>query len=77
MYRPSSLVSIHAQAISLAPSQFIQRYDPNTNSWSNVTRPPTPGFMLQLTPVQSTSGAVLWFVGLTANGEATLFRYVV
>src|SRR6266571_937612 len=31
MYRPSSLVSIHTQTISVAPSQFIRRYDPNTN----------------------------------------------
>jgi len=77
MYRPSSLVSIHAQAISVVPSQFIRRYDPNTNSWSNVTRPPTPGFMLQLTPVQSSSGAILWFVGMADNGGETLYRYVV
>src|SRR6266566_5156343 len=77
IYRPSSLVSIHAQAISVVPSQFIRRYDPNTNSWSNVTRPPTPGFMLQLTPVQSSSGAILWFVGMADNGGETLYRYVV
>ena len=77
IYLPSSVVALHAQAAHFTSSQFIRRYDPNTNSWSDVTRPPTPGFMLQLTPVQSSSGAVLWFVGLTANGEETLFRYVV
>src|SRR5207245_492092 len=76
IYRPASFVAIHAQAISVVPSQFVRRYDPNTNSWSIVTRPPTPGFMLQLTPARSSSGAVLWFAGLTANGEETLYRYV-
>jgi hypothetical protein len=77
IYRPSSLVATHTQTVSVAPSQFIRRYDPNTNSWSNVTSPPTPGFMIQLTPVQSNSGAILWFVGMADNGGATLYRYVV
>ena len=76
IYRPSSLVDIHAQVVSVAPSQFIRRYDPTTNSWSNITNPPTTGFMLQLTPAQSTSGAVLWFVGMDNNGQ-TLYRYSV
>jgi len=65
------------QAMPMPPSQFIRRYDPTTNSWSDVTRPPTPGFMLQLTPAQATSGAVLWFAGMTNNGEVMLYRYVV
>ena len=77
IYRPSSLVAIHTQTLPVALSQFIRRYDPNTNSWSNVTSPPTPGFMLQLTPVQSNTGVVLWFAGLAANGEVILYRYVV
>ncbi|HEY6284267.1 MAG TPA: hypothetical protein VIX20_01275 [Ktedonobacteraceae bacterium] len=76
IYRPASFVAIHTQTVPVAPSQFIRRYDPNTNSWSNVTSPPTPGFMLQLTPVQSTSGAVLWFVGMGDNGQV-LYRYIV
>jgi len=76
IYRPASLVDIHAQVVSVAPSQFIRRYDPNTNSWSNVTNPPTTGFMLQLTSIQSTSGAVLWFVGMADNGQV-LYRYIV
>jgi len=77
MYRPSSLVTVHAQVVLVAPSQFIRRYDPTTNSWSNVTHPPTTGFMLQLTPAQSSSGAMLWFVGMGSNSEEILYRYVV
>jgi hypothetical protein len=65
------------QPSSLATSQFIRRYDPTANSWSNVTNPPTNGFMLQLTPAQSSNGAVLWFVGIGNNGTQTLYRYVV
>jgi hypothetical protein len=75
MYRPASLVAIHTKNVSVASSQFIRRYDPNTKSWSNVTRPPTPGFMLQFTPAQSTSGAVLWFVGMGDTGQV-LYRYI-
>jgi hypothetical protein len=77
MYRPSSLVAIHTLAESVAISQIIRRYDPTTNSWNNVTNPPTTGFMLQLTPAQSSSGAVLWFVGMGNNGGESLYRYVV
>jgi len=77
MYRPSSLVDIHIQVVSVAPSQFMRRYDPTTNTWSNITNPPTTGYMLQLTPAQSTSGAILWFVGMGSNSEETLYRYVV
>jgi hypothetical protein len=76
MYQPSSFVAVNAQAETVAPSQFIRRYDPNTNSWSNVTSPPTNGFMLQLTPVQSNSGAVIWFVSMGNNGQV-LYRYIV
>jgi hypothetical protein len=76
IYRPSSIVDLNAQAAHFTPMQFIRRYDPNTNSWSNVTRPPTPGFMLQLTSAQSTSGAVIWFVGMAENGQI-LNRFVV
>ncbi|MGZ6304328.1 MAG: hypothetical protein ACXWPG_19520, partial [Ktedonobacteraceae bacterium] len=76
IYRPSSLVTFNSNATQFAPSQFIRRYDPTTNSWSNVTHPPTTGFMLQLTPAQSSSGAVLWFVGMGDNGQV-LYRYSV
>ncbi len=74
--RPASVIDLHSQSAPFTPSQFIRRYDPNTNSWSDVTRPPTPGFMLQLTPAQSSSGAVIWFVGMADNGQV-LYRYIV
>jgi hypothetical protein len=77
IYRPASVIDLHSQAAPFTPSQFIRRYDPNINTWSNVTKPPTPGFMLQLTPAQSSSGAVIWFVGMADNGGETLYRYVV
>jgi hypothetical protein len=77
MYRPSSLVKATSHATQFAPLQSIRRYDPNTNTWRNVTNSPTPGFMLQLTPAQSTSGVVLWFIGMGGNSEETLYRYVV
>jgi photosystem II stability/assembly factor-like uncharacterized protein len=76
IYRPSSLFDVHLQTTSIAFSQFIRRYDPNTGSWSNVAWPPSQGYMLQLTPAQATSGAILWFVGTTDKGQA-LYRYVV
>ena len=77
MYRPTSFVARYNQTVPVAPSQFMRRYDPNTNSWSNVTNPPTTGFMLQLTPIQSANGAVLWFVGMGDNGQEILYRFVV
>ena len=76
MYRPSSLVTFNSNATQFALSQYIRRYDPTTNSWSNVTQPPTTGFMLQLTPAQFSSGAVLWFVGMSGSSQV-LYRYVV
>jgi len=75
-YRPSSFVAVHALTTPVASSQFIRRYDPTTNSWSNVTRPPTQGFMLQLSSAQATSGTILWFVGIADKGQV-LYRYVV
>ena len=77
IYQPSSFVVSHARNVSVAPSQFIRRYDPSTNSWSNVTNPPTTGYMLQLTAAQSNNGAVLWFVGMGNNDGQSLYRYVV
>ncbi len=77
IYRPASFVKFNFHATQFAPSQFIRRYDPTTNSWSNVTNPPTTGFMLQLTSAQSSNGTVLWYVGMGSNSEETLYRYVV
>jgi hypothetical protein len=76
MYRPSSLVTFNSHATQFASSLFIRRYDPTTNSWSNITKPPSTGFMLQLTPLQSNAGVVIWFVGMGDNGQV-LYRYIV
>src|SRR5260370_27430836 len=51
---------VHASAVPVALSQIIRRYDPASNSWSDVTRPPAAGFVLQVTPAQANSGAILW-----------------
>lgn len=67
---------VHAPAMPIATSKPIRRYDPITNRWSDVTRPPIPGFMLQLTPAQDNSGAILWFTGTAAAGQMTLYRFV-
>ncbi len=75
IYQPASFNVVQARSIPNATPQFIRRYDPNTNSWSNVTNPPTNGYMLQLTPAQSSGGAVLWFVGISNSGQ-TLYRYI-
>jgi hypothetical protein len=77
MYRPASFIGLLTRATQIAPSQSIRRYDPKTSSWSDVTNPPTRGYMLQLTSTQSASGAVLWFVGMADNGHVTVYRYVV
>src|SRR5260221_14250907 len=67
---------VHASGVPVALSQIIRRYDPASNSWSVVTRPPAAGFMLQVTPAQANSGAILWFSSMD-NGRASLYRYVV
>jgi hypothetical protein len=64
------------EGVPITTSQPIRRYDPTTDSWSDVTRPPVPGFMLQLTPAQANSGAILWFTGTTSTGQTTLYRFV-
>ena len=66
----------YSRGVPIATSQPITRYDPATDRWNDVTRPPVPGFMLQLTPAQANSGAILWFSGMTASGQETLYRFV-
>ena len=65
-----------ATQVPVVLSRFIQRYDPMSNAWSDVTRPPTAGFTLQVTPAQASSGAILWFGGMV-NGQESLYRYAV
>ena len=68
--------AIYPQTVPVTASQFIRSYDPTSKSWSDLTRPPTAGFLLQVTPAHANSGAVLWFMG-TINEQATLYRFVV
>ncbi len=72
----NSLPGVHASGVPVALSQIIRRYDPASNRWSDVTRPPAAGFMLQVTPAQANSGAILWFTGMV-NGRTSLYRYIV
>jgi hypothetical protein len=67
---------VHTSGVPAALSQIIRRYDPASNSWSDVTRPPAAGFTLQVTPAQANSGAILWFTGMV-DGRTSLYRYVV
>lgn len=67
---------VPASTPTTAPAPAIQRFNPNTNSWSTVTNPPASGTLLTVTPVDAGGGAVLWFMG-TVNGEEVLYRYVV
>lgn len=62
--------------LPIVSSQFIRRYDPTSNRWSDVTRPPTYGFVVQVTPAQANAGAILWFMG-TTGGKMVLYRFVV
>jgi photosystem II stability/assembly factor-like uncharacterized protein len=55
---------------------YIQRYDPASQTWSQITQPPISGQLLQITPVDTHGGAVLWYVGLSGT-QYVLYRYVV
>jgi hypothetical protein len=72
----NSSPGVHASGAPVALSQIIRRYDPASNSWSDVTSPPATGFTLQVTPAQANSGAILWFIGMV-DGRESLYRYVV
>jgi hypothetical protein len=54
----------------------IQRYDPASHTWSQVTTPPLSGHLLQVTPADTHGGTVLWYVGLQET-HYVLYRYVV
>lgn len=55
---------------------YIQRYDPASHTWSQVTTPPANGHLLQVTPADTHGGAILWYVGLQDSHYA-LYRYIV
>lgn len=73
-------ISEHAVALTTPPTSTtqmtatIQRYDSSNNTWSAVTKPPTYGVMLAVTPGDASSN-VLWFLG-TTNGKSALYRFI-
>lgn len=54
---------------------YIQRYNAVSQTWSQVTQPPISGSLLQVTPIDTHGGAVLWYVGLSGM-QYVLYRYV-
>ena len=54
----------------------ILRYNPASQTWSQVTQPPISGQLLQVTPADTHGGAVLWYVGLSGT-QYVLYRYMV
>ena len=56
-------------------SQAIQRYNPTTGKWNQVTNPPASGLLLAVTPSGTNDGVALWFLGL-GNGNELLYRYI-
>jgi hypothetical protein len=57
------------------PNPTIERYDPNSNAWSTLTKPPVSGLMLAVTPTGTSSGAALWLFA-DSNGKLALYRYI-
>jgi hypothetical protein len=60
----------------VAPSPYIQLYDPMTNKWSRLATTPAYGSLTEVTPAATNGGTVLWFMGMN-NKEVDLYRYVV
>ncbi len=57
------------------PNPTIERYDPNSNAWSTLTKPPVSGLMLAVTPTGTSSGGALWLFA-DSNGKLGLYRYI-
>ncbi|HVB26219.1 MAG TPA: hypothetical protein VNG51_30045 [Ktedonobacteraceae bacterium] len=57
------------------PSPTIERFDPTSNSWSELTKPPVSGLLLAVTPTSTSSGAALWLFA-DNNGKLALYRYI-
>jgi len=60
--------------VTATPAQ-IERYDPTTNQWSAVTKPPAAGNLLAVTPGSGNSD-LLWFMGSSSN-QPILYRATV
>ena len=76
----SSSVSSQAHFTIVVPAAgqvtaTIERYDPTSNAWSELTKPPVTGLLLAVTPTSTNGGSVLWLLGAN-NGKAALYRYV-
>jgi len=67
---PATTVVVPTTTIPVGSSQSIWRYDPATGQWSQVTKTPTPGALVGVTP--NGAGTVLWFIGLS---NQILYRY--
>lgn len=72
---PSSQI-VSSGETTIAATRFIQRYDPAADRWSQVTKPPVNGILLQVTPASANGGAVLWFLGMPEN-QPVVYRFVV
>jgi len=74
---PAATVAPTPTAIA-TPAPFIDRYDPAINTWSEVTKAPSPGSLLAVTATNLNGRTVLWFMGTgNASGSETLYRNVV
>ena len=69
----SWFVDANGQVVIQA-NNVILRYDSASNSWSTVTKTPTDGSLLAVTPGDSKSD-VLWYEG-SGNGRVGLYRFV-
>ncbi len=54
----------------------IVRYNPATDTWSDVTPIPTSQTLIAVTPGDANNGAILWAVS-SGNEQPALYRYVV
>lgn len=57
------------------PSPMIERFDPNSNTWSELTKPPASGILLAVTPTSTSGGAALWLFA-DSSGKLALYRYI-
>jgi hypothetical protein len=71
VYQPALTPS---PSVTASPSASIFRYDPASNTWREVTKPPAEGILFDVTPANA-SADVLWFVGAN-SGQSALYRYV-
>ncbi len=62
------------QATSPTLQAQIQRYDPSSSKWSTMTKPPFDGGTLLAVTPTSTTGDILWYIGIS-QGQDVLYRY--